>query len=244
LIGQGRIAPNVDQQQDQNIRQASEQLTDSARQSFRMLADRTLALQESNLRLTQNFFENWMEQLQNQTQGNRQARQNLKEQGQRQREAFETLSREATNAYSEFLNSALSFYQEALSRAIQVARGRAQEEEPEKRTVSGTGGDGGGASRSPSEAASQGNGASSQSTTGRIEKGELSMADISQFVDKDYEQKEFSELVEAPVDAIQGVSKGDAEKLQQAFNVKTVRDLAENKFVRIAQAIVTLSGSR
>jgi hypothetical protein len=70
------------------------------------------------------------------------------------------------------------------------------------------------------------------------------MADISQFVDKDYEQQEFNELAEAPVDAIQGVSKGDAEKLQQAFNVKTVRDLAENKFVRIAQAIVTLSGSR
>ena len=80
--------------------------------------------------------------------------------------------------------------------------------------------------------------------TGRTPKGEISMADISQFVDKDYEQKEFNELAEAPVDAIQGVSKGDAEKLQQAFNVKTVRDLAENKFVRIAQAIVTLSGTR
>src|SRR5919199_3424268 len=172
----------MDQQQTQNIERASEQLTDSARQSFQMLADRTVALQESNLRLTQSFFQNWMEQLQNQTQGNRQAAQNLQEQGQRQREAFETLSREATNAYSQFLTSALSFYQEALSRAIQVARGRAQEEEAEKRTVSGTGG-GGGASRSASEAASQG------STTGRIEKGELSMADISQFVDKDYEEK-------------------------------------------------------
>jgi hypothetical protein len=247
LIGQGRIAPNVNQRQYQNIRQASEQLTDSASQSFRMLADRTVALQESNLRLTQNFFENWMEQLQNQTQGNRQATQNLQEQGQRQREAFETLSKEAANAYSEFLNSALSFYQEALSRAMQIARGNLQEQEEAAgaRILTGTGGGGGGgAPRSPSEAASEGNGASSQSTTGRIEKGELSMADISQFVDKDYEQEEFSELAEAPVDAIQGVSKGDAEKLQQAFNVKTVRDLAENKFVRIAQAIVTLSGSR
>ena len=231
-------SPKVDQQQDQNIRQASERLTDSASQSFRMLADRTLALQESNLRLTQNFFENWMEQLQTQTQGNRQATQNLKEQGQRQREAFETLSREATNAYSEFLNASLSFYQEALSRAMQIARGNLQEQEAAgARMLTGTGG-GGGASRSASEAASQG------STTARIEKGELSMADISQFVDKDYEQKEFSELAEAPVDAIQGVSKGDAEKLQQAFNVKTVRDLAENKFVRIAQAIVILSGAR
>jgi hypothetical protein len=51
-------------------------------------------------------------------------------------------------------------------------------------------------------------------------------------------------LAEAPVDAIQGLSEGDAEKLQEAFNVKSVRDLAENKFVRIAQAVVALSGSR
>src|SRR5215216_6429376 len=32
--------------------------------------------------------------------------------------------------------------------------------------------------------------------TGRIPEGEISMADISQFVDKDYEQKEFNELAE------------------------------------------------
>jgi pyruvate/2-oxoglutarate dehydrogenase complex dihydrolipoamide acyltransferase (E2) component len=115
----------MDQQQTQNIEQATEQLTDSARQSFQMLADRTVALQESNLRLTQSFFQNWIEQLQNQTQGTQEATQGLQEQG--QREAFETLSQEATNAYSEFLNSALSFYQEALSTASQVAQGNMQQ---------------------------------------------------------------------------------------------------------------------
>ena len=70
------------------------------------------------------------------------------------------------------------------------------------------------------------------------------MADVSQFFDKDYEQKEFSELADAPIGAIQGLSEGDAEKLKEAFNIKTVRDLAENKFVRVAQAVVALSGSR
>ena len=70
------------------------------------------------------------------------------------------------------------------------------------------------------------------------------MADVSQFFDKDYEQKEFSELADAPVEAMQGLSEGDAEKLKEAFNIKTVRDLAENKFVRVAQAVVGLSGSR
>jgi hypothetical protein len=75
----------MDENQKQNVTQASEQLTDSAQQSFRMLADRTVALQEGNLRLTQNFFQNWIEQVNNQAQGTREATQNLQEQGQLQR---------------------------------------------------------------------------------------------------------------------------------------------------------------
>lgn len=67
------------------------------------------------------------------------------------------------------------------------------------------------------------------------------MADIAQYFVKDYEQKEFKELADAPVIAIEGLSDADAEKLQQAFNIKTVRDLADNKFVRVAQAVVALS---
>jgi hypothetical protein len=86
-----------------------------------------VALGESNLRLTQNFFQKWIEQVQNQAQGTREATQGLQEQGQRQREAVETLSQEATNAYSEFLNSALSFYQEAMSTATQMAQGNMQQ---------------------------------------------------------------------------------------------------------------------
>jgi hypothetical protein len=112
----------MDQQQKQNINQAAEQLTDSTQQVFRTLADRTVALQERNLSLTQNFYKNWIEQVNNQAQGTREVTQNLRDQGQRQREAVETLSQEATNAYSEYLNSALSFYQEAFSTASQVAQ--------------------------------------------------------------------------------------------------------------------------
>src|ERR671920_1680439 len=112
----------MDEQQKQNINQASEQFTDSTQQALRTMADRTVALQESNLRLTQNFFQNWVEQVNNQAQGIREATQGLQEQGQRQREAFETLSEEGTNAYSEFLNSALSFYQESLNAATQVGQ--------------------------------------------------------------------------------------------------------------------------
>jgi hypothetical protein len=116
----------MDQQQTQKINQAAEQLTESTQQVFRTLADRTISFQESNLRLTQNFFQNWMEQVNNRAQGTRETTQTLRDQGQRQREAFETLSEERTNAYSEFLNSALSFYREAMSTASQVAQGNMQ----------------------------------------------------------------------------------------------------------------------
>ena len=64
---------------------------------------------------------------------------------------------------------------------------------------------------------------------------------INNAVDKAYEGKSFKELADAPVAALQGVSEGDAEKLKAAFNVKTIKDLATLKYVRWAQAIVTLS---
>ena len=67
------------------------------------------------------------------------------------------------------------------------------------------------------------------------------MADISKHVDKQYEGMDFVELADAPVDALQGVSAGDAELLMKAFHIKTIRDLAESKYFRWAQAIVHLS---
>ncbi len=67
------------------------------------------------------------------------------------------------------------------------------------------------------------------------------MADLTKHVDKAYENKDFTELADAPVDALEGVSKGDAEALQKAFNIKTIRQLAESKFVLRAQAITNLA---
>ena len=67
------------------------------------------------------------------------------------------------------------------------------------------------------------------------------MADIGKHVDKAYEGNSFDTLADAPVDALEGLSKGDAEALQKAFNIKTIRQLAENKFVLRAQAITNLA---
>jgi hypothetical protein len=65
--------------------------------------------------------------------------------------------------------------------------------------------------------------------------------DISKALDKAYEKKTYQELVDCPVSALQGVSEGDALKLKAAFNVKTIKDLAKLKYVKWAQAIVTLA---
>jgi hypothetical protein len=50
----------------------------------------------------------------------------------------------------------------------------------------------------------------------------------------------FAALADAPVTAL-GVSSGGADALAQALGVKSVRDLADNRYVRRAQAIVDLA---
>jgi hypothetical protein len=53
----------------------------------------------------------------------------------------------------------------------------------------------------------------------------------------------FAALADAPLTAL-GLSSSDADALEQALAVKTVRDLADNKYVRRAQAIVNLANEK
>jgi hypothetical protein len=62
-----------------------------------------------------------------------------------------------------------------------------------------------------------------------------------QYLDKKFRDKSWSEIARAPISAINGVSEEDGVYLQRAFNINTIRDLAENKFVRVAQTIISLS---
>jgi hypothetical protein len=67
------------------------------------------------------------------------------------------------------------------------------------------------------------------------------MADAGKFLDKAYEGKEFAELIDAPVSALQGISDADAAALGGALGIKTIGDLASNKYVKWAQAIANLA---
>jgi hypothetical protein len=53
----------------------------------------------------------------------------------------------------------------------------------------------------------------------------------------------FAALVDASITAL-GLPQRAADALEQALGVKTVRDLAENKYVRRAQAILTLADGK
>jgi hypothetical protein len=65
---------------------------------------------------------------------------------------------------------------------------------------------------------------------------------LDKALDKAYEGKSLDEILDAPVSALAGVSDGDADKLQAAFGIKTVRDLGSNKYFAVAGALVALSG--
>jgi hypothetical protein len=67
-------------------------------------------------------------------------------------------------------------------------------------------------------------------------------ADLDKVLDKAFESSTLAELVNAPVSALAGVSEADGEALQKAFNIKTIGDLAGNKYFRAATAIVEIAG--
>ena len=69
----------------------------------------------------------------------------------------------------------------------------------------------------------------------------MSMMQIDKAVVKAYEEKSFKEIAEAPVWALSGISEAGAEKLKEFLGVKTVRDLANLKYFRWAQAITTFA---
>jgi hypothetical protein len=57
------------------------------------------------------------------------------------------------------------------------------------------------------------------------------------------DEERIAVLVDAPVTAL-GLSGSDADALEQALDIKSIRDLADNKYVRRAQAIVTIANEK
>ena len=64
---------------------------------------------------------------------------------------------------------------------------------------------------------------------------------LAKALDKAWEDKTLEEILDAPVSALAGVTEADADKLNQAFGIKTVRDLGSNKYFATAGVLVALS---
>jgi hypothetical protein len=64
---------------------------------------------------------------------------------------------------------------------------------------------------------------------------------INTIVDGEYADKCFRDICNAPLSALRGVTKKDAKALQEAFEVSTIGELADLKFVKWATAIRTLA---
>jgi hypothetical protein len=66
---------------------------------------------------------------------------------------------------------------------------------------------------------------------------------INTIVTEQYHGKSLRELVDCPLTALCGIGEKEAKALQEAFNVKTVRELAQLKFVTYAVAIEMMAGA-
>ncbi|GFG53902.1 hypothetical protein CQY20_11500 [Mycolicibacterium agri] len=64
--------------------------------------------------------------------------------------------------------------------------------------------------------------------------------DLAKALDKAYEDKSLKEILDASPAALAGVTDADAEALEKAFNIKTVRQLGSNKFFQVASALTKL----
>jgi hypothetical protein len=67
--------------------------------------------------------------------------------------------------------------------------------------------------------------------------------DLTKSLDKAYEGKSLKEILDASPAALAGVTDADAKHLEEAFNIKTVRQLGASKYFAVAAALVALENA-
>ncbi|HEX4586904.1 MAG TPA: hypothetical protein VH185_02925 [Mycobacterium sp.] len=67
--------------------------------------------------------------------------------------------------------------------------------------------------------------------------------DLAKSLDKAYESKALKDILDASPAALAGVTDNDAKLLQEAFQIKTVRQMGANKFFAVAAALVSLENA-
>ena len=99
----------MDEKGENRAREAAEELSKAARESYKQAVDWAFEAQKSNMRLSRRFFENWIETLGDHAELNRRTMEDLTGLVREQREA---LSSESLEAYDGFLDSLSAYYEE------------------------------------------------------------------------------------------------------------------------------------
>ena len=102
----------MDEKGMNRIDEATGELTEAARESYRAAVDRAFAARESNTRLARSFFEDWVDTLEAHAELNRRTVRGMAELAREQREAFRKLSLESLDAHEGFVDSLFSYYKE------------------------------------------------------------------------------------------------------------------------------------
>ena len=92
----------------------AEKLAKSTRDSYKVVLDHTVGLQERNVRFAQGVTDNYIKELRHQAEANRALTHELVERAEGQRSAFQAVANETLDAYMDFLYAPLSYYKEGL----------------------------------------------------------------------------------------------------------------------------------
>jgi hypothetical protein len=124
----------TDNKQLQQAHDASWEAIDSLRETSQTVADSLVAIQDRNLKFTQNIFLSWMELITGQTESIQHLQQQWGQQAQAQRDAFQKLASSSTQMYLDFLLAPFSYSR----RLIDVTEGTIQQEQEAARKAART----------------------------------------------------------------------------------------------------------
>ena len=101
---------------------AAERLAETTRDSFGVVLDHAVGLQERNVRFAQGLVDASIKELRSQAESNQAITQELVDSAESQREAFQTLFEESVDAYVDLAYAPFSYYKEGLEAARKVVR--------------------------------------------------------------------------------------------------------------------------
>ncbi len=101
---------------------AAERLARTTGDSYKVVIDHVVALQERNVRFAQGLVDASIKELRQLAESNRAMTQELVDRAEKQRDAFQTLFEESVDAYMDLAYAPFSYYKEGLEAAKKVVR--------------------------------------------------------------------------------------------------------------------------